>query len=738
METKIPNQLQNEEFRFIRLKGKIPQSKNWVEVNCKFNDENLNLHLKRGGNYGVVMGFGDLIVIDCDSKEVEEATKNMPETFTVRTGSGMLHRYYLCPEIKEPIRMVSKGKATGEIGDILAYGKQAVGPNSIHPNGVQYKVESDKPIAIISKEEVLFTLRNYIKKSSEDTKKEEDTLSNIEINLSDVLNTAGLKQHGNEWYGPHPIHGSSGKMNFWANMSKGVWHCFRCNSGGGPLYWLAVSEGILDCSESRSGALRGDKFKQVLKVLEKKYNIKINNPKKKKSKNGKEEGPEIEETSFYLDGDNIYEEICDENNLCKFLYLNDGMPKVVNEIEVGDKIIKPIKNDAVLTGAVKLPTGAEEYGTTQDLIKDIREHLHKYLDIDSQYENFASWYVLLSWVYDKFRTLNYLRALGDTGTGKSRFLNVIGGLCYKPMKIGGAVTPAPIYRMIRVWQGSLIIDEADFKESDEKNEVVTILNCGFEKNNPIVRCDKDDPNNLLFFDPFGPKIMSTRQRFRDKALESRCLTHTMGETNRKDIPDTLLEDFYEEQRVLRNKLLMFRLKNYNKIEPSKVKQINLGDVEPRLKQATRSFALLFANIPGMLKTFREFLYDYNIEIREQRAESYEGALVNLIAEFICEGNIDLSASDILQKVKEDIHDKATARSIGRKLKVIGFNVKVKRFGPTTKKVIDFGSDKKAIAKIFKRYIPDPELYEKVLRLLDNVTFVTEHRGCPLEFGGRDD
>ena len=56
---------------------------------------------------------------------------------------------------------------------------------------------------------------------------------------------------------------------------------------------------------------------------------------------------------------------------------------------------------------------------------------------------------MLSWCYDVLNTVPYLRALGDYGTGKSRFEDIIGGLCYKPMFTNGAITPAVIYRVLR-------------------------------------------------------------------------------------------------------------------------------------------------------------------------------------------------------------------------------------------------------------------------------------------------
>jgi hypothetical protein len=211
------------------------------------------------------------------------------------------------------------------------------------------------------------------------------------------------------------------------------------------------------------------------------------------------------QTSFLIlpDG-NIAEEVYDSSGV-KFALWDGSNVKYVEDIK-NDRTYRPLVNDAITTSAVKLPTCAQDYGTPQELIDAIQNHIHKYLDVSKDMEVFATWYVLLSWVYDRVNTLPYLRALGDTGCGKSRFLDAIGGLCYKACMVSGAITPAPIYRMIKQWGGSIILDEADFRDSSEKNEVITILNCGFEKNRPVIRCDQNNVDNLQFLPTYCPKV----------------------------------------------------------------------------------------------------------------------------------------------------------------------------------------------------------------------------------------
>ena len=91
MEAMIPKQLCKPEFRFLRIRvnGKEPtaNSQGWQKNNYEFNDTALLNHLSNGGNYGIIGGFGNLVIIDADSKEISDIANQLPETFTIKSGS---------------------------------------------------------------------------------------------------------------------------------------------------------------------------------------------------------------------------------------------------------------------------------------------------------------------------------------------------------------------------------------------------------------------------------------------------------------------------------------------------------------------------------------------------------------------------------------------------------------------------------------------------------------------------
>lgn len=252
--------------------GKSPHvgGKGWQKKEnlMEANDPRLQAHLKNGGNYGVVGGFG-LVMADADIPEIKQILKEkLPETYMIESpGSHGWHAYFLCG-LEKAIKL--KDKEGKNAGDIQGPGKMVVGPNSNHPNGGVYKVVKDIPFARVTAKELREALKDWITKEestqTEPPARQKKAENQIDLNISQVVSLIGLQKRGNEYSGSHPVHGSTGKNNFTVNTSKNVWHCFRHDTGGGPLLWLAVKHGIIECSQAVPGVLRGEKFKEAKKI----------------------------------------------------------------------------------------------------------------------------------------------------------------------------------------------------------------------------------------------------------------------------------------------------------------------------------------------------------------------------------------------------------------------------------------------------------------------------------------
>ena len=425
---------------------------------------------------------------------------------------------------------------------------------------------------------------------------------------------------------------------------------------------------------------------------------------------------EVIRTSKVETDGKLYEEIYRDGQA---LFIDEA-GQTYEELTISGVKYAPILGDELTEGAVLLPSGLESYKDERTLIAEIQAHIHKYVDVSPFFERIAGYYILMTWIYDRLNTLPYLRVLGDTGTGKSRFLDTVGRLCYKATIVSGAITPAPIYRLIRRWQGTIVIDEGDFRASDEQAEVVKILNCGFERGRPVVRSQRDNPDTLQVLPTFGPKIIASRKRFKDIALESRCLTEITKETDRAEIPYLLPREFYEEEARLRNMLLAFRFKNRGKIDPEKAQGLKGIDIENRLKQTVSSFVPLVANNEEVYKEFVNFLVEYNRELVEERADTFEGGIVNAIWDIVREKtdtdtvtnvtnvtnvtDVKITPTDISEVLIEKYgYTEANPKRIGKVLRTLGITTKRERMGGKTKNVLVL--EERELQKLIKKYVP---------------------------------
>lgn len=282
----------------------------------------------------------------------------------------------------------------------------------------------------------------------------------------------------------------------------------------------------------------------------------------------------------------ILEEIYDpELGEPLFAVFDNGKVEKLSQVQNKGRQIKPIIDDTVTKGSIKLPSDCIEYGSDLDLFEKIKKFIHTYVDIAPDWEHWATYYVLLSWLYDKLPVCPYLCALGPSNTGKTRFVQTVGEICYKPFTASGSITASPIFRILNRFQGTLVLNEFDHI-GQFNDEIIVILNNGYEAGLPVIRTEGDETKEIKVFQVFGPKLFSSRKRKSDWAFESRLLTIKMRETRRSDIPPFLLNCFHKEALELRNMLLMFRFRHYS--EKANIRYDLFSNVHGRLRQTLLS------------------------------------------------------------------------------------------------------------------------------------------------------
>ena len=323
----------------------------------------------------------------------------------------------------------------------------------------------------------------------------------------------------------------------------------------------------------------------------------------------------------------------------------DGNWTIEQEIELGGEQLLPYAatNNLIRHGCVMLPSEPVDHGGKEALLTDIAAYLHRYVDLSPLFERIAAHYILLTWVYDAFNELPYLRFQGEYGSGKTRALIALGSIAYKGFFASGASTVSPIFHTLDTFGGTLILDEADLRFSDKTADLVKILNNGTVRGLPVLRTlqNRQKEFNPAAFNVFGPKIIAMRGCFRDQALESRFLTEEMGKRPlRPDIPIQLPDTLKIDALALRNRLLDFRLTNFHTIR-SHPERLVTG-VDPRLNQTALSLLSLVddgevrEDISHMLRAKQALL-------TAERSRSAEARTMSALAETFAVSDRDFIA-----------------------------------------------------------------------------------------------
>ena len=422
---------------------------------------------------------------------------------------------------------------------------------------------------------------------------------------------------------------------------------------------------------------------------------KENNETESENKNTEEQS-EVEYVPSAIVGNKLYE-IVQIGGDTKFVYLDEqGNATYTERIKTNNREYAPLNGEEIMAGVVIIPTGVMEYQSVEELITSLKDYFKKYVDLSADMYELAAYYVLLTYAYDQLHQIVYLRFMGDIGCGKSRAQDVIGRVCYRPVCTQGGTSSAALFRMTQKLKGTVLIDEGDYRVSDEKADIAKYLNCGFQKGKSVIKCSTSNPDNLQYFDSYCPKIICTRREFEDKATESRCITEVMQETQRKDIPAILPKCFYQESEQLRNKLLFWRLRNWQLVNPDDALDFNIPEIEPRVKQAYSSLAIVIKPFPEAYSRFLTFVKAYSQRIIDDRASSTDGQIIGALFELW-----ELQKEVTSQEISSRLENAVSAQKVGSTLKSLGLTTKpVKIKGKTMRIVL---KDDAVLEKLRRRY-----------------------------------
>jgi len=318
-----------------------------------------------------------------------------------------------------------------------------------------------------------------------------------------------------------------------------------------------------------------------------------------------------------------------------------------------------------------LPPEPEPYETIEIFWGELRQFVWSHLDLEDEnlYDIFVAW-VLASWTPERWQSAPYLHFHGPSNSGKTRGLDVLNQLAYRPL-LSPSVSAASIYRALDVFHPTFLLDEFELYEKmkEVKADIIGILNAGYKKGQYVLRTDKvrDGVPVLHSFEVFGFKAIGSIMEL-PTTLNGRSIRFPMSRAIRK--VKRLMDR--EAAKKLRGKLLYYRFQHVF-AEPPMGNPINLPD--GRLIELYTPLCMVCPDPKLEQKLLQHAMSQYKESIEMERVTD-EARVYNAIIDLLRE-KIELAflQQEIRDKLNEGITNEkelVSKRKLGYLIRRLGF------------------------------------------------------------------
>jgi hypothetical protein len=208
---------------------------------------------------------------------------------------------------------------------------------------------------------------------------------------------------------------------------------------------------------------------------------------------------------------------------------------------------------------------------TDDLLLEIQAEIKRYIATLGDRVVVVALWVMFTWVHEYARHSPMLLVTSaEPDCGKTTLLSVISYLAWKPLtsvEISGPM----LYRSIKKWSPTFIIDEADVV-LEHNDDLRAVINSGWTRGQGVIR-GAPETHEPEMFPTFAPKALGMK----GQALPDTTLSRTIEAVLKRKLPNEEVVDFkYEDDDYLaelRSKLARWAADNGEALGRAKPKRI---------------------------------------------------------------------------------------------------------------------------------------------------------------------
>lgn len=190
----------------------------------------------------------------------------------------------------------------------------------------------------------------------------------------------------------------------------------------------------------------------------------------------------------------------------------------------------------------------------------VKDMLKEYCDMEEQYYDVVSLWILGTYFHSNFPSYPYLYFNATKGSGKSRTMGLVVTLCNGEML--NSLTEAVLFRT----KGTLGIDEFESVERKGKEGLRELLNSAYKKGIKVKRMkkqrtEKGEQQVVEEFEVYRPIVMANIWGM-ENVLEDRCISIILEKSYKKEVTnliemfrtDPKIKVFLEEMEFLKNNI----------------------------------------------------------------------------------------------------------------------------------------------------------------------------------------
>jgi len=277
-----------------------------------------------------------------------------------------------------------------------------------------------------------------------------------------------------------------------------------------------------------------------------------------------------------------------------------------------------------------------------------------------------SWWVLHTYLYDKFTYSPMLALVGMPERGKTRLGRAVISIAYRGLETE-TLRESNLFRWSQDLGATIFLDVKDIWRKAEREKSEDILLKRYEKGGKVGRVlypEKGPFRDTVYFDIYGPTIIATNESIHH-ILDTRCLPVILPDAGQKVWPDL---DF-GKSLALKERLAAFRTRHMSRALPYYPKPPlgRLGDI---LQPLGTMMSLVS---PEEDQTFQELTRLLWLERLEEKAQSKEARLIMAVSQCSIEADV-VAIGEVAKAYNEGLEPRhqSSPDSIGRRLRALGF------------------------------------------------------------------